>query len=786
MPRRPSTSTRLLTKPGLLVGQAIKRVEDPKFLTGNASYVDDLKLPGMLHAVFVRSPHAHAKILSIDATGALELPGVVAVLTGADLEGKVKPLLEPAGEAGGEDWGGNTAGTTWRALAVGTVNYAGEAVAVVVAEDAYASEDGAELVSVEYDTMPAVVDPEAALAKGSQKVHDYLESNLASHHAVRSGDVDKAFKRAAEVVKVKLLNQRLSPSPLEPRGVLASFDGGTGLITVHLSTQDPHGARDELAEALSMPTEKVRVISGDVGGGFGGKSGIYPEDPVVAHASRLLGRPVKWTESRRENLLTMKHGRGQVQFVELAMSREGRILGLKVRLIADGGAYGGEGALARLTLQMAPGVYEIPNYQGEAFVVMTNKVPMGAYRGAGRPEASYLIERAINIASAKMKLDPVKVRKLNYIPKEKFPYQTSGGNIYDSGDYQANLSKALKLSQYDRLLQERAKARAEGRLVGVGIATWIEVCSAGPGWPQSASVTVTEEGRVLVNLGGHVHGQGHQTTHAQVVADELGLTLDEVTVVDGDTAMLPWSSLTAGSRSAALSGGAALLSARKVRQKMAEIAAPKLGAKSASKIAFSRGTIYREDSPAKMLRFADVANMAYGTWGIPRGMEPTLYEYSVYAPKSETYPFGTHVAMVEVDKETGLVKVAKYFAVDDGARIINPLVVEGQIHGGVAQGIGQALTERVVYDADGQLLTSTFADYLLPSADILPEVVWDRTETPTSANILGVKGLGEAGTIAATPTILNAVEDALSDYGVVVDKMPASPDYVRSLIAGAR
>ena len=777
-----SASAKLLTKSGQLVGQPLKRVEDEKFITGKANYIDDLRLSGMLRAAFVRSPHAHAKVLSIDTAEALRVPGVVAILAGADLEGKVNPLIEPAGEAGGEEWGANTAGTTWRALAVGTVNYVGEAVAVVVAEDAYSAEDGVQAVTVDYDPLPAVVDPEEAMRPGSTKVHDYLESNIASHDSVKAGDVEKAFRRADEVIKVKLFNQRLSPTPMEPRGVVAQFDQGTGILTVYLSTQDPHGARDELADALSIPREKVRLIAPDVGGAFGGKSGIYPEDPVVSHAARVLNRPIKWVESRRENLLTMKHGRGQVQFGELAMSREGRILGLKVRIIADGGAYGGEGALAKITLEMCPGVYDITNYHGESDVVMTNKVPMGAYRGAGRPEASYLIERAINIASAKMKLDPVKVRRLNYIPKDRFPYETAGGNVYDSGDYDTNLDKALKVSDYGALLKERAKARSEGRLVGVGLATWVEICGAGPGWPQSASVTVTEEGRVLVNLGGHVHGQGHQTTHAQVVADEFGLPLDDVTVLDGDTAMLPWSTVTAGSRSAAMSGSAAVLSARKIRDKMAAIAANRLGAKSASKIVFSGGSIYREDQPSKKLKFTEVASMAYGTWGIPAGMEPTLFAYSAYAPKSETYPFGTHIALVEVDKDSGLVKILRYFAVDDGGRIINPLIVEGQIHGGVVQGIGQALTERVVFDKDGQPLTSTLSDYLIPSADMLPEIVCDRTETPTSSNLLGVKGLGEAGTIAATPTIMNAVEDALSVYGVVVDRMPASPDYVKSLM----
>jgi len=772
-----------LTRPGLLVGQPIKRVEDRKFLTGKANYVDDVRLAGMLHAVFVRSTQAHARVLKVETTAALAQPGVVAVFTAADLEGHVKPLIGGRGEAEAEEgWGANKSGVIWNALATETVNYVGEAVAVVIAENAYSAEDGAELVSVDYDSLPAVIDPEGALKPGSPKVHDYLRDNVASRTSFTAGDVQRAFKRADEVIKIKLYNQRLSPAPMEPRGTVAQFDEGTGSLTVFLSTQDPHGARDELADLLSMRPENVRVVAPDVGGAFGGKVGIYPEDPVVSFAAMELRRPVKWVESRRENLLTMKHGRGQVQFAELAMSRDGRIRGLKVRLIVDGGAYGGEGALAEITLKMAPGVYDIPNYEASADVVITNKVPLGAYRGAGRPEASYLIERAVNIASARLRLDPVKVRQLNYIGKDRFPFETSGGHTYDSGDYQANLLKALKLADYDGLLAERRRAREEGRLVGIGVATWVEVCAFGPDYPQTASISVSQEGRVQVSLGGHSHGQGHATTFAQVVADELGVPLDDVTVRDGDTSVLPWSTLTAGSRSAALSGSAALLCARKIREKMSAIAARALGARSAAKMVFSKGHVYREEHPSKKLKFSEVAALAYDPSALPPGMEATLFAYSAYAPKSNTYPFGNHVALVEVDKESGVVTLLKYFAVDDGGRILNPMIVEGQVHGGVVQGIGQALIEEVVSDENGQPLSTTFADYLIPSADMLPNIEWETTVTPTDSNLLGAKGMGEAGAIAATPTIMNAVEDALSSFHVVVDRMPASPSYLKALI----
>jgi aerobic carbon-monoxide dehydrogenase large subunit len=778
----------VVTRPRLLVGQPVRRVEDGKFLTGKANYIDDIRLAGMLHAVFVRSTQAHARVVKVETADALSHPGVVAVFTAADLEGHVQPLMRGRGEAEeaeDEGWGANKAGVVWKALAAEKVNYVGEALAVVIAEDAYSAEDGAELVSVEYDSLPAVIDPEAALKPGSPKVHDYLPDNVSSRTTSSAGDVEKAFKRADDVIKVKLYNQRLSPTPMEPRGIVAQFDEGTGSLTVFLSTQDPHGARDELAELLSMKPESVRVVAPDVGGAFGGKAGIYPEDPVISFAARSLRRPVKWVETRRENLLTMKHGRGQVQFAELAMSRDGRIRGLKVRIIVEGGAYGGEGEMASITLGMVPGVYDIPNYEASADVVITNKVPLGAYRGAGRPEASYLIERAINIASAKLRLDPVKVRQLNYIKKERFPFETSGGHTYDSGDYHANLQKALKLSDYEGLLAERRRARQEGRLVGIGLTTWVEVCAFGPSWPQTASISVSEEGRVQVSLGGHSHGQGHATTFAQVVADELGVAMDDVTIRDGDTSVLPWSSLTAGSRSAALSGSAALLCARKIREKMSAIAARKLGARSAAKMVFSKGSVYREDQPSKKLKFSEVAALAYDPYALPPGMEPTLFFYSAYAPKSNTYPFGNHIALVEVDRESGVAKVLKYFAVDDGGKILNPMVVEGQVHGGVVQGIGQALIEDVVNDENGQPLSTTLADYLIPSADMLPNIVWGTTETPTDSNLLGVKGMGEAGTIAATPTIMNAIEDALSSFHVVVDRMPASPSYLKSLMDGS-
>jgi carbon-monoxide dehydrogenase large subunit len=773
-----------------LVGQSLKRTEDPKFMTGSGMYLDDLRLPEMLYAAFVRSPHAHAKVVKVDVSPALALPGVVAALTGRDIDGKVEdmPTVDKAGSEGGASTGAHKRATIRKMLAIDEVNFAGEPVAVVFAETMYAAEDAAEAVEVDYEPLDAVVDVEAAMRPSSPKVHDQFPNNVAYHFMHRFGDVDAAFRKADVVVKVRLLNQRIHPVSLEPRGVAAAYDAGNGVLTIWLSTQDPHTLRNSLADLLMTDESSVRVIAPDVGGGFGGKSAPYQEDVVVAYAAKKLLRPIKWEESRREHMLTMTHGRGQHQWAELAVRRDGKILGYKIKVLSDGGAYsdGSTTGLPELTAKMGTGVYDIPTYEADIYSVFTNKVPHGAYRGAGRPEAAYLIERSMNVLASKLKLDPVKVRQVNYIKKEKFPFKTPGGYTYDSADYEKNLAKALEVSGYQKLRQEQREAKAAGRLFGIGIVTWTEICGFGPGLAQTGSVTVNHDGGVILTLGGHPHGQGHAISMIQLAADELGLDQSRFSVRSGDTNMLPWSSMTAGSRSGALTGAAILLSSRKVRDKMAKIAANALNVSTATKMVFAEGKIYPEGDIGKALKFEEVAEMSYDAEKIPQGMEPTLFEYTAYAPPNYTFPFGTHLAVVEVDRETGVVKVLKYFAIDDCGKLLNPMLVEGQVQGGVMQGAGQALMEELVFDDNGQLLTSTLADYLLPSADTMPEIVWARTETPTYANPMGVKGIGEAGTIAATPVIVNAVEDALSEYGVVVEKMPLRSDYVRSLIRDAK
>jgi carbon-monoxide dehydrogenase large subunit len=774
-----------------LVGQSLRRSEDPKFVTGASGYLDDLRFPDLLYAAFVRSPHAHARVVDINVSKALASPGVLGVLTGRDLGGSVE-AMPTVNSGGGEGEGGSGGGEGKRAtnrkpLAIGEVNFAGEAVAAVFATNSYLAEDAAELVEVDYDPLEAVVDAQAAMVPGSPRVHGQFPDNIAYHNVHRFGDVKEAFRRADRVVKVKLVNQRVHPVSMEPRGIAASYDAGNDSLTIWLSTQDPHTMRDDIADLLKMHRTNVRVIAPDVGGGFGGKAAAYQEDVVVCFAAKRFRRPVKWEEGRREHMLTMTHGRGQYQWAEMAVRRDGKILGYKIRVVSDGGAYsdGATTGLPDLTAKMGTGVYDIPAYEADIYSVFTNKVPHGAYRGAGRPEAAFLIERTMNVMASQLKLDPVKVRRLNYIAKEKFPFKTPGGYTYDSADYDRNMTKALEVAGYEDLLRERREARREGRLLGIGIVTWTEICGFGPGFAQTAAVTVHKEGRVVITIGGHTHGQGHAIAMTQIAADQLGVGVDKFLVQHGDTNMLPWSTVTAGSRSGALLGSAVQISARKIREKMGSIAAHALHVPDPSSMDFRDGRIFVRGHPETSIGFEQVAKLAYDAEEIPEGMEPTLFAFTAYAPPNYTFPFGTHIAVVEVDRETGAVKVRKYYGIDDCGKLINPMLVEGQFQGGVLQGVGQALMEEIVYDENGQLLTSTLADYAIPACDTMPKMVWGRTETPTYANPLGVKGIGEAGSIAATPAILNAVEDALSEYGVIVEKMPVRADYIRSLIAGA-
>ncbi|MEM3185054.1 MAG: xanthine dehydrogenase family protein molybdopterin-binding subunit, partial [Conexivisphaerales archaeon] len=699
------------------------------------------------------------------------------VLTQKELEGAVKDMPTVKADK-------NVKYTRRTVLASDEVNYQGEAVAAVIASDPYAASDAADLVSVEYELLPAVMDPLKAIEDDSTKVHKELQDNLAYKYTIDSGSVDELFEKADQIVKARFLNQRIAPTPMETRGAVAQFDPGSKILRIYISTQDPFYLRDQLASILGLEKPQVEVFSPDVGGAFGSKISLYPEEVVVSYASMLLHRPVKWTESRRESLLTTTQGRGQIQFVEAAVKNNGKILALRVRIVADAGAYSTESAVygPKVTVQISTGNYDIQGIKAELLCAFTNKVPHDAYRGAGRPEATYLIERTINTIALKLKLDPAKVRLVNYIPKDRFPFQIITRRFtYDSGDYERNLKKALEIFDYEGMRSYQARAREEGRLVGIGIASYVEVCGFGPDYPQTASITVTPDGKVLVNSGTNPHGQGHVTPFAQIVADELGVNLSDIHVRYGDTLSLPYGTVTAGSRSAAVGGSAVLISARKVKNKMSLIASKILNV-APEELVFNAGKIYSIHDESKSLSFSEVAEAAYDPGQLPKGMEPTLYEYTAFAPKSNTFPFGNHVVMVEIDKETGEIRILRYIAVDDCGRILNPLVAEGQVHGGVAQGLGQALVEGLFYDDSGQLLTATLADYAILNAEMMPRVQWYTTETPTDANPLGVKGIGEAPTIASTPAVVNAVEDALSQYGVTIDKMPLSPSYIWQLL----
>jgi aerobic carbon-monoxide dehydrogenase large subunit len=760
-----------------LVGRPLKRKEDPRILSGRSRYVDDIKMPNMLHGAVLRSVYAHAKIKSMDTSPAMNYPGVRQIIAFRDLpkESSYLPAMDMKD------------GTKIErpVLARDEVRYVGEPVAFVVADTRYQAEDAIELIKIDYEPLPAIADPEVGIKEGSPVAHTKLKTNTALVDSVSFGEPDAAFEKAPKVVRVDLLNQRLAPAPMEPRASIASYDPITQMLTIWISTQGPFQNRSDLAGILKVAENRIRVFAPDVGGGFGAKISAYPEDVLVCLSSMATGRPVKWIETRSENFLSMTHGRGQIQHVELAATEKGRILGLRIKLIGDAGAYLTEGSSdATFTLRMSPGQYAIPAYRGEAYIVLTNKVPHDAYRGASRPEATYLIERAMDELARELSVDPAEVRLRNYVPKEDFPYKTAGGLEYDTGDYAMNLRKALELSRYDKWREEQRRAQASGRMIGIGLATYVEICAFGPDFPQTGAVSVSASGAVTVITGNSPHGQGHETPLSQIVADKLGVPLDQIVVTYGDTMMLPWGTFTAGSRSAALGGSAVLMSAEKIKAKMAKIASMALEVPEED-LVFRDGDIVsksrKSDDTKKKISFAKVASTAYHPNRLPKGMESVLFEFSSFNPPNYTFPFGTHVAVVEIDRETGRLRILDYTSVDDCGKVINPLIVEGQIHGGIVQGLGQAMLEEIRYSDSGELLSSSFLDYQIPLAEDVPNIHSFRTETPSTSNPLGLKGIGEAGTIAGTPVIANAVRDALAVNGVKVEKMPFTLDYLWTL-----
>ncbi|REJ81208.1 MAG: xanthine dehydrogenase family protein molybdopterin-binding subunit [Acidobacteria bacterium] len=771
------------------IGSAIKRREDPALITGRGRYTDDLKLPGMLHAAIVRSPHAHARIRGIDIAAAKASPGVHGVFTAEDVNAAGLPGMVPVGWLLPE-----LKTPPHPILASEKVNHVGDAVAVVVADERYQARDAADLVEVDYEPLPASSNPKKT-TEGAQQIHDEAPNNIAFDWEI--GDrakTDAAFAAAAHTVEVDLTNNRLIPFAIEPRAVIADYDGDRGAITVHMTTQNPHVHRLLMCLAsLGFPEHKVRVVAPEVGGGFGSKIHHYADETIVCLCSIKLGRPVKWTATRTETNLTDAHGRDHVTHAELALDEGGKITGLRVETWANMGAYLSTFAPAVPTYlygTLLSGQYDIPAIHAHVVGTFTNTCPVDAYRGAGRPEATFVVERLMHLAGEATGLGPAEIRRRNFVRPDAFPYETQVALTYDSGNYEPALDRALELVGYDALVAEQAERRKDRTRpqIGIGFSNFIEACGLAPsavvgslgaqaGQWESADVRVHPTGTVTVYTGSSSHGQGHETTFAQIVADKLGLEVDQVEVVHGDTDKVQFGMGTYGSRSAAVGGSAIARSVEKIVEKSKRIAAHLLEA-SAEDIDFAGGKFTVKGSPESSLGWADVTLQAYLAHNYPDDLEPGLSATTFYDPSNFTYPFGSHICVVEVDPETGNTRLLQYVAVDDVGNVINPMIVEGQVHGGLAQGIGQALWEGTAYDEQAQLLTGSLMDYALPKIHNLPMYTLDRTVTPCPHNPLGVKGVGEAGAIASPPAVVNAVLDALQPWGVRHLDMPLHAEKV--------
>jgi len=779
------------------LGRARKRKEDARLITGRTRWTDNMALPGMLHLAILRSPAAHARITSIDTTEARRMPGVQAVLTGRDVADEQGSL--PCAWPITEDMKTPNAPS----LAVDEVRFAGEAVAVVAARSAAEAHDALDAIEVDYEDLPVVLDLDSAAADGSDLVHEDLGTNRSatwtfdSAEAGTGGDVQQALAEAEVRVDRTFRQQRLIPAFMEPRSVVVDPTGDQ--FTVWSATQVPHILRLMISMTLGVPEHKVRVIAPDVGGGFGGKLQVTPEEFIAFLLARRLGKPVKWTESRSETMVSAHHGRDQVQRLSLSAKRDGTVTGLKVELLADMGAY------LRLVTPGVPilgafmfnAIYKFPAYHFSCTNVFTNKTPTDAYRGAGRPEATFAIERMMDELAAELGMDPMEVRRKNWIGRDEFPFDTVAGLTYDSGDYEAATDRAMQLLGYDELRREQAERRQRGDVVqlGIGISTFTEMCGLAPsrvlgslsygagGW-EHASIRVLPTGKVEVVTGVSPHGQGHETAWSQIVADRLGVPFEDVEILHGDTQSSPKGLDTYGSRSLAVGGMAVVSAADKVIDKARKIAAHLMEC-SEDDVEFSGGS-FGVRGTDRSTALGDVALAAFTAHDMPEGVEPSLDADATFDPENFSFPHGTHLCAVEVDTETGHVRIRKYACVDDVGTVVNPLIVEGQVHGGLAQGIAQALFEEAVHDEDGTLTTATLADYLVPSAADLPEYTTDRTETRATSNALGVKGVGEAGTIASTPAVVNAVVDAIRHFGVQDVPMPCSPQRVWRAITGAR
>ncbi len=780
---------------GDLIGQSVKRVEDRRFVTGHGRYTDDISLPRMTWATLVRSPHAHALIRNVDVSAARSAPGVVAIFVGKDLEAAGVGGL-PCGWQVDFKNGDQMKEPPHPVLAVDKVRHVGDPVAIVIAETRVQARDAAELVSVDYEVLDAVVHPVKATAQGAPQLFDDVPGNIPFDWEL--GDqaaTDEALAGADHVTTLDFVNQRLIPNAIEPRSAIGDFDASRDHYTLYTTSQNPHVIRLLLcAFVLGLPEHKVRVVSPDVGGGFGSKIFHYAEEVLAVWCSGQIGRPVKWTADRSESFITDAHGRDHVTKAEMGFDKEGRIVGLRVETHANMGAYLSTFAPCIPTYlygTLLQGLYTTPAVHVGVTAVFTNTTPVDALRGAGRPEATYLLERLLDTAAHEMGEDPAALRLKNFIPPfdgvKEAGYQTQVALVYDSGDYETSLKKALEMASYDDMRREQEKARGEGRLVGIGLSTYIEACGIAPsavvgalgaraGLYESAGVRVQPTGKVSVFVGSHSHGQGHETTFSQLVADQLGIPMEDVEIIHGDTESVPFGMGTYGSRSLAVGGVAITKSVDKVKEKGARIAAHLLEA-AEEDLEYARGqwTVKGTD---RSIGFGDVALTAYVPHNYPEGLEPGLEFTSFYDPANFTFPYGAHIAMVEVDPETGRIDLKRYVACDDVGNVVNPMIVDGQVHGGVTHGVGQALMEGAIYDEDGQLLNGSYMDYAMPRADDLPSFELDRTVTPCPHNPLGVKGAGETGTIGSTPAVVNAVVDALWHLGVRDLEMPLTPQRV--------
>ncbi len=769
-----------------MLGSPIKRREDPRLITGQATYVDDIKLHGMLHMSVLRSPYGHARINSINTEAARNLPGVVAVYLAEDLKGAVGniAIAVPLGHIA-EGMG------TRGPLAEGKVRFYGDPVAVVIADDRYTARDARDLIEIDYEPLPAAIDVEKAMQPDAPILYEEFGTNVAFSMHPPTDEIDKVFAETEAaggvVVKARLMNQRLAPASMETRGVVAEYTKSNKSLTIWSSSQIPHLLRNILAATVGLPQHQVRVIVPEVGGGFGSKLNIYPEELVAAFAAMKTGHPVKWIEDRSENLAVTVHGRDQVDYIEVAATKEGKVTGLKVHGISDMGSYSQlftDVIMIAFGFPVACGAYDIKNVHLSADIVFTNKAPTDAYRGAGRPEATYAVERAMDLVANKLGMDPAEVRRHNFIQPDQFPYKSAAGAVYDTGNYEGALDKALEMVDYKALRAEQAQKRAAGKLMGIGISSYIEICGFGPkgtapvGLYESARVRVEQSGTVMVYTGSSPHGQGEETTFAQIVAEEFGIPVENVMILHGDTDSTPEGRGTYGSRTTAVGGSAVFNAVQRLKEKMKLIASHMLEA-SVSDVELEDGKFSVAGSPQKSVAFADVAAAANLSNTLAPGIEPGLETTFFFEPDACVFPFGTHICAVEVDKETGEVEITRFIAVDDCGRQLNPMIVQGQVHGGIAQGVGQALIEGVEYGEDGQLLTATFMDYAMPMASELPHFELGHTITLTTVNPLGVKGVGEAGTIGSTPAVSAAVADAL---GVLHIDMPCKSEKLWKII----